>query len=475
MASIAVVGNGVIGSLLCLKLIKLGYKIDHYCDFDRIGSASKAAGAMLNVISEIEDGQFDLKHLSHKIDCGIASLSAWEHIIPELNSMAGSNDLCLRDGFKIIKSAISPYEQSQLAYILGDVKSKYPDYVLESDDYVDLPLEKSLDARLLLKTIDGILNESSLYTKLPRLSPTSISRVTKASTVVTSDNGNEKSYGMFFLCVGSMINSFKTHMPGLFENVQDVFHGIGSALLIDVQRKYQSQSLSDDLPIKSSVVRTLNRGGACGWHAVKCDLSDYYVGATNSVSHTPEYIPRTQSLHILSEGVTSLLGESFSQHLARPVVGFRPTSIDAAPLVGNIQDTSIYLISGTKRDGLTLAPILVDAILKSSFDIDPPQPSSIDLPETLKLFDPERVPYSYYNSARSSLKFGLSYASGVCMHKKVNPSHWDDLVGEGQHRAENIHNHYSFDKFGIFPELLGMFKNQRISSKTINRLQMSYS
>ena len=58
---IAILGNGAIGAMTALKLSNSGNAITIFGDKRRQGSASLAAGAMINVMAEIEEDQLDFE------------------------------------------------------------------------------------------------------------------------------------------------------------------------------------------------------------------------------------------------------------------------------------------------------------------------------------------------------------------------------------------------------------------------------
>ena len=64
---IAILGNGSIGLMSALKLSNDGHKVFLFGDKNKSGSASKAAGAMLNVMAEMEQDQFELSSSKKKI------------------------------------------------------------------------------------------------------------------------------------------------------------------------------------------------------------------------------------------------------------------------------------------------------------------------------------------------------------------------------------------------------------------------
>ena len=53
---------------------------------------------------------------------------------------------------------------------------------------------------------------------------------------------------------------------------------------------------------------------------------------------------------------------NFTKVDCKPVIGFRPISFDGKPMIGPL-NKDIFVATGTKRDGLTLSPLIVDYVL----------------------------------------------------------------------------------------------------------------
>ena len=219
---IAVAGNGAIGCLLVKQLLDMGEVVHHFCDIKRSGSASNAAGAMLNVFSEIDIDQLSLPHLRLKLEAGVESLEAWSSL--SNYNLQFSN--IVRDGFFIRKDCKSDFEQKQRDYLLGYVKNKYPEYILETQDDIYLPKEKYVDSRDYLSRLDYIISQSKDYFAKDRLYSNDIDHITDAYVKI-----KVHSYSHLFLCLGSHIHDLKHAFPYLFDGCQDVFHGLGGGLI----------------------------------------------------------------------------------------------------------------------------------------------------------------------------------------------------------------------------------------------------
>ena len=74
---IAIIGNGIIGTMLAFKLINSKKKICIIGSSNRKGSASVASGAMLNVFGEIDYGKKNDNYINKKIKIGIVAQKKW--------------------------------------------------------------------------------------------------------------------------------------------------------------------------------------------------------------------------------------------------------------------------------------------------------------------------------------------------------------------------------------------------------------
>ena len=78
---IAILGNGSIGCMLGLKISNSGHSVTLFGDKNRDKSASLAAGAMLNVMAEVEEGQLDFEPLKQKFELAYNSQRKWDNFI----------------------------------------------------------------------------------------------------------------------------------------------------------------------------------------------------------------------------------------------------------------------------------------------------------------------------------------------------------------------------------------------------------
>ena len=91
--------------------------------------------------------------------------------------------------------------------------------------------------------------------------------------------------------------------------------------------------------------------------------NEYYLGAGSEINHKENYKSKIGTILYLLNAAKNEIITNISKLNFTAVLGFRPFSFDGQPIFGKF-NKDISIISGTKRDGLTLAPLIVEEILK---------------------------------------------------------------------------------------------------------------
>ena len=454
MPKIAVIGNGAIGTIVSLKLIESGHNIDLFGESSRLGSASKAAGAMINVFAELEDHQLENVYLKKNFELSLESSKKWDKFLLK--------DLNFKSNFSKRKTVIfknkysSLFELKHFSY-LKKLKNEYKNdiyldtrfnkFLNNREEKIILPNEKFIDSSYLLNKLDSLLQIKKVNLILDK----------KQYKIKCYNQGVElnfdqkkKKYDYLIIAAGSFSQNIFNSNKDLFKNVPKVFYGTGVGL------KIQKNKFSSNINNKNSVYRTMNRGNACGFHLVPTDYG-YYFGATNHISAFREDLARVKSLKVLSEGLVEQFNTKFEEHNLDYVVGHRPTSADAFPLLGPLKkNNKIIIATGNKRNGLTCSLEIADLIKnyvngdKCSF-------------HSYKVFIPERKLISYFDQETAIKNTAESLASGTFMHSK-HPENVDmkKEIAKETNKLHQIYKKLKIKKFGIHPELINMYKFKRI-------------
>lgn len=445
---IGVIGNGAVGLMTAYRLSQNpSVQIDLFGKEARKNSGSRAAGAMLVAFSEIEADQLDNPALKLRFELAKNSLKAWPGLLDRIE-LDSKIELHRQQGIKIVKSArTTPYEKEQLDY-MKKVEEIFPDEIDQGRDYIKLTSEMSIDARQYLNAISTCLKQCKnvkFIHENPKFMFTGLNR--NSCSLSWNDGSTREVYDHIVIAAGSGTRDILSSDQELFEGIPNIFYGIGTALLIEDVKK---NSFVDQHG--QSVVRTMNRGGACGYHLVNCG-SYYYFGATNAIHHKPETVPRVESLHTLTDYLKKEFSEDFGLQLANFIVGYRPTTADTLPLLGAIENNRIIFATGNKRDGLTCSPEVareVEAIImngNTSYDV----------------FTPRRQLISYFDRDRAILKTAKSNMSGNFFHDRIKLEEWDKEVNQEIESITRVYDELNIPPdFGIHPEMFNMFKHKRI-------------
>lgn len=358
---IAVAGNGMIGVLTSF-LLKEKYPQKKICLIGNKyykNSASTAAGAMHAVFCEIEENFYKSKLEQSNFNIGLKSRVLWKEIFKKygLRSSITSNDT-----FFYIKNLCSSFERNNFETAC-DVANKYK--VLKKTSKYEL--EKNFNGRLNIDDLKcfKIKNEFSfnpvnLINKFLNLSKKNKMHLIyeDINSILSEDKKyliNEK-YLADILIVAGGYNSHEL-AKNLFKPIP-VIKGVGTAFIIK----------HNHFKNFSEVIRTSNRGGQqCGLHLVPYNQKkgEVYVGAGNYLSIENAPWARTETIKYLIQLLQEeLIPKKIIYHSTiKPLLGYRPRSIDNIPSIGPVND-SLFYVSGTNRVGLSWASYIADEIVK---------------------------------------------------------------------------------------------------------------
>lgn len=312
---VIVMGNGIIGSLTSIKLAEAGLDVRLVGPMDRNGSASTAAGAMINVYGEVDKPLDD--YAIRKLELGHKGTKMWRAMLPPEIFTAERTEVYVDEGCSDLELAAF----NSISKAAGSLISQEEN---TGRMHIPLPDEPAVDTKLLFRWLDR---------ELRRLGVKSVAGTTASP------------HDKYVYCTGAATVPHIKTLP--------VFYGVGTAMLVDAQI---------DIP-KRTVMRTPNRGNTCGMHIVPRD-SGFYVGAGSFISKTPTYGYRLETIQYLAKCLADDFGVDVWQMGIEPVKGYRPMSFDGKPMLGPLEaNPNTYVATGTKRDGLTYAPCIADDIV----------------------------------------------------------------------------------------------------------------
>ncbi len=460
---IAIVGNGSVASALAFELQRRneGISVAIVGPKGRAGSASMAAGAMLNVFAELDAGLLDIPIFSHKFELARKATELWPGWIAELREAAGGQGPELKfgtyvlrngagdeqddDAYDAIKAALKRYQEPFEITDPRKIDGYNPSVSGRAFEAIRIPREGYLDPRRLLATYEQAFARGGSVTQIEG----TVERVTLGagqSKQVIIAGGTAISAPHVVLASGAETRNIISQIPEIKDRVIPLFFGIGAALLLDIRV---------DAP--AAVIRTPNRALACGIHMVPQGPRQVYIGASNQISPWPETSPRLTSVQFLSDGAMEQLNASYyNAELKHVFLGYRPTSADTLPMVGETSVPGLFVLTGTKRDGLHNSPILAQDManrLTGKAGI---------VSETLK---PERKVIRWLSKdAGVELAVRHLRAAGLQHGLRLPRSNWDPMVADMLHRhVEEVYQKSGAD-YGIPPEMLDVYSHGHVTS-----------
>lgn len=455
----AVIGNGIIGSLLSCELSNLKIKTCLIGPENRSGSATIAAGAMQNVFGEVDFWEKNTEYQKQKILLGIQSIESWKYFSKnyfEEETIKTADDTLVylsnkatnleKKCFNLIKEISNKYlgeklSRSQTSKLEFIKNSRVNDYAKE---IFLIKNEGAIDTVKIFNLINKKLNKNG-YIKNLNEKAISISKV-KGVFKINTNNKNVIRANKLIVCNGAFLNDLKL-------KTLPVFYGVGSAIEIDNQFKNFSF-----MP-KRTVIRTPNRGSTCGIHIVPRHDNIFYVGAGSYISKKPSFGHRVGTINYLLNSLETEFTGKLPHTTMNLVQGFRPISIDGKPLIGRLHnERDIFIASGTKRDGFTYAPVLVEHII-DSFVYEKKIPTHKDL---FCNWEPDRKLISYLNRENAIKAYVDNKIAGLIEHGSVKSKYHENLIIDELKSEANIFHDKIQKKlrvdpnFGIHPELLNV-------------------
>ncbi len=209
-------------------------------------------------------------------------------------------------------------------------------------------------------------------------------------------------------------------------------------------------------PIEATI-RTPNRAGACGLHALPRSQTSLYLGATNNLYLTPKHLPRLGHLTFLLQCAIEQVNQHlFGSQLLSHTVGNRPATFDTFPLIGKTSIDDLWLLSGTYRDGFFLSPIFSEIIANEMLN------KKSDSFVEYKIFRPERAPIQTMTKEEAIKDTVNQYMSGAYEHAMKLPRlGWDDMFEEMLYtKIENVYRKLEAD-ISIPAEIILMLEEEK--------------
>jgi len=485
----AIVGNGILSLTTAFRLIgRLGPsdQVTIVGPAVRPGSASLAAGAMLNSFAEVDAGGLETDVEMYHFELSHLATRMWPKFILDVIKVAGSRlphgcskcegpcGGCFDAGTYIVNNtasddlddanfdavlwALKEFDEQHELVSPRDIPNYAPEQRFRATRAVYIPNEGWLNPRLTVEALESAIASCPQIRVIDGTVTRLVRRGDAIERAVLAD-GTSLEADRFLLANGAAAGDL-ARASELGLAMQRVFYGVGVSLEIR----------SIDHPHKKTI-RTPNRGLACGLYTVPYFVAPdqphdhILIGASNHILGSPRAHARLASIENLSRGAIEQIQAGWhSSELVRVNVGWRPTSQDTFPLVGPCSISNLVIATGTKRDGFHLAPVLSDylATMLTGGSVD----------ERFAMFAPER-PMIRHLSRERAIDIAVRHQMSVAYQHGFNPSKSNmPQAIAAMYRAdlERLHDQVGAHDWGIPAELIEPYrKGEALSDGTYPR------
>lgn len=473
-----ILGNGIIAQTIAFRLAKRAGPQDRITIIgkqDRAGSATLAAGAMLNSFAEIEKDSLESELDMYRFELSHLATRMWPRFEKELIEAAGSclpfgckncqgfaGGGCVETGtyvinntaaddlddenFDAILQALQDFNEPHQLVSPKDIPNYMPDQRHRATRAMYIENEGWFNPRLMVEKLDAILRKSAQV----KFIDTHVVRLNKGTCGIENvelETGDVVSADKFVLATGASVTGI-LEKSNLGIEVQRIFYGVGISIEIR----------SQDYP-HTKCIRTPNRGLACGIYSVPYftapDVPHNHIllGASNFISPTPYAYGRITSVESLMQAGMEQINHNFYRaDLIRVNVGWRPTSQDTYPLLGKTSIGNLVIATGTKRDGFHMSPLISEYIVAMLYD------EPVD--ERFSWFAPERKPLITMTREQAVAKavrhqMSAAYQHGFSPSKSRMPDQVRQMYRDD---LERLHDQVGAHDWGIPPEMLDMYR-----------------
>ncbi len=372
---IAVVGAGAVGKAITYQFLTEG----HACTlFDPQGgashSASRVAGGMQGSYSEITADNQNSEQIkfcldSHKVfrdwlkqienDSGIEVYLNPGSIV-FANNIGGAGD---KEAIDVMIKKIQEQGDTYENLMPSDIPFMKPSAHCEVEKAIYIPSEAGFDAETLHQSLFGAIKA---YPNANIIAD-SVAKVSAATQgecwTVTTGDGQNHEFDAVIISAGAQAEKMLGESLYRELALPPMYGGKGVALLME-----------NTLDI-NTVIRTPNRHGACGSHAVP-RKNGLYVGATNRPSLDPVNNGGATAgeINFLFDGIINQINNQFANSpLLDTLAAYRPFTADGKPFIGQTNQPGLFLATGTGRTGVLMAPLIAQVIVDETLEQTPRQ------------------------------------------------------------------------------------------------------
>lgn len=402
-----IVGNGMVGLAIAAGLSRQvsAEQIVVVGPAERPNSASMAAAAMLNSFAELEPDA--LKHPRDRLKFELSQASArlWGGFVEEFDI---PSDFYRLGTILLNNNASNAYEDAAYDAIKGYLKEFDEPFeaVEPSIETSYAPGSEYRSRNALFLPREGVVNPDGVVHALQAsLEARGVRFVDGKVTSLLKEGGRTQGVKLedgTILQADRVVLANGSSATRLWEEpCIKVINGVGATIVLKnpgIKGRY--------------VVRTPNRGGACGIYHAPYQDDLFVVGATNLITTLDEEVPRAESVAALINGAINQVNHQHrSSGFVRYNFGYRPVSLDGYPVIGRLNDNT-FIASGTRRDGYHFAPWLAEHL--SALLLDQPLPAQAQ--EYFQYTSPQRSAFLDASIETCARKYAAVKCSALSQH-----------------------------------------------------------
>jgi glycine oxidase len=473
-----IIGNGILGLTTAFRLALKAQAADVVTIIgrrSREGSATLAAGAMLNLFAEVEQGSLENEIDLFRFELGHLASKMWPKFEAELIDAAGAHlpngcrdcqgycrggcanrgtfvinntsaDNLDDENFDAILQTLKLFDEPHRLVSPRDIPNYSPEQQHRATRALYIEDEGWFNPRLIVEKLDQILSRHP-QVRIIDDNAVSLNKGIRGIESTTLESGVTIDGDTFVVANGASASDL-IERSKLGINIQRIFYGIGTSVEIR----------SQEFPHKNCI-RTPNRGMACGIYSVPYfsdsnqPLNHILLGASNFISPTPHHHSRLSSVEsIISAGISQINRYWYRADLIRVNIGWRPTSQDTYPLIGRTSINNLIVATGTKRDGFHMSPLISEYVSKLVRN------EPVD--DRYEVFAPERKMIKALTREQAvsrSVKHLLSaaYQHGFSPSRSRMPEQITQMYKDA---IEKLHDQVGAIDWGIPTEMLDMYR-----------------
>ncbi len=459
MKKIIFIGNGILSLMTASKLVQKNkdFEIIIIGPTDREGCASVAAPAMLNSYAELTRGSLDLEIDREKFKISQIASEKWKTVFDDMEEYDVPKIIPEFGTYLINNATTDSFDDDNFNAIIEYLKEFNEEYELVNP--IDIPgyspSSRERAIRALFMKNEGFVNSEMLLDYLvDYLKNNQVLFINEKVEKLNKDNNKIVSVTLenktiiegdiFQLSPGANFTQI-VDKSNLGLNFQRILYGSG----VTIEIKPKIKTLTNCL-------RTPNRGMACGIYSAPRTTNTIFVGASNLIANYGlKYGILTSIESLLKASMEQINTSFYNSEFIGTKVGWRPTSQDTYPLIGRTSISNLIVATGTKRDGFHMSPVIAEYLV-SIISKEEYKNSNLFLH-----FNPERKLIKNISKEKAIKDIVDHQISAMYQHDFVAPK--SNMLNEYKEKLRNeaieIHEKIGAIKWGIPPELYGMYKS----------------